>query len=108
MDIEVLRRDALCIVRVNEDTFGETDLAGLGRTVRGLVDEGATGIVLVFRPTCYPYSSVIASLVEYRQMVEKKGGVLTVVQPNEDFQYVLESMSLGDGVKIVSSEEHAG
>ncbi len=105
MEMESLRKGTCQLIRVKQDTFDDAQLEQIGESIGKYLEEGARDVALVFEPTSYPYSKVISYLIQFRAMIEAKAGTLTIVQPNEDFQYVLETMSLGDMVRIVSSEE---
>ena len=71
------------------------------------LSEGARNIALAFPPQTFPYSRLIAALIQCYEMVDEKGGKLAVIEPNEDFMSFFRMINLNNILTIFPSSENS-
>jgi anti-anti-sigma factor len=99
----IVKKDYL-LIKVQQEADGDTDFDQLRKVMTEYIEKGSTKIALSLAINAYPYSKLISALVHCNRLIEKVGGTLAVVQPNQDFLDVLKQTKLDKVFKVFSSE----
>jgi len=73
--------------------------------VSRFLDCGTVRIALSFTPRSFLYSKYITVLAECLDMINRKDGVLAIIQPNNDMLDTLKLIGLDKVIRITHTEE---
>lgn len=93
------------VITIKEDSTLSTDFSLLTETVERQLEEGMMKFALAFAIGLYPYSKLIAYLVQLNKKVTQQGGFLVIVRPNKHFLDALSLTKLDQIIQYVDTEE---
>ncbi len=105
MDMVSSRVHDYVVLKVTEDLSAKSDLSQLKDEIKKLVGKGHVNIALSFTQNSYLHTQTISTLVQCIETVRERGGVLGIVNPNDDIRDVLNTISLDKLVQIFPCEE---
>ena len=103
--IEIDTVNGYQVFRIKEDLALGADFGALTARIEKAIKRGNEKIAIHFTPRSYLYTPTVARLVEYYKLLKDRGGILCLIQPNEEILHVLEMIGLTKLIKIVASED---
>ena len=101
-----IKKNSFIIIRVKENLTLKSDLSSLKSALMRCLGRGQTNFALSFTEKSYFFSHTISMLVECIDMVHKRGGMLGIVNPNNEILDLLHNIGfLEDRLTIFPTED---
>ncbi len=93
------------VITVEEDSTLSTDFSLLTDAITHSLEKGTRRFAIAFAIGLYPYSKLIAYLVQLNKKVLQYNGVLVILRPNKHFLHALALTKLDKVIQYVEDEE---
>jgi len=108
VEIITSRKNGYEILRIQEDLSAKSDLSLVKAKIREYLSRGKVNLALAFTADSYFHTQTISVLVQCIEMVHKQGGLLGIINPNEEIRDILRTINLDKLVRIFASEDSIG
>jgi len=108
VEIITSRKNGYEILRIQEDLSAKSDLSLVKAKIREYLSRGKVNLALAFTAKSYFHTQTISVLVQCIEMVHKRGGLLGIINPNEEIRDILRTINLDKLVRIFASEDSIG
>ncbi len=93
------------VITIEEDSTISTDFSLLTEKVASQLEKGEKRFAFAFAINLYPYSKLIAYLVQLNKRVTEHHGLLVLLRPNKHFLHALSLTNLDQVIRHVDDEE---
>jgi anti-anti-sigma factor len=105
MKIKTSRRGDYCILSVKERVTADTEIDDMIAAVKKCVEEGAVNVAVCFTHDSYLSTRSISALVQCNTLVDRRGGTLAIVEPNQEILDTLDTTGLVNLIRVLASQE---
>jgi len=104
MNAECEVRKGTKIIRIKNDIGLKDDIGDLIGLVKEALQTGIANIALCFTQSSYFNTRSVSVLVQCHEILDEKGGHLSIVAPNPDLLDVLRTIGLECSIAVFESE----
>jgi anti-anti-sigma factor len=105
MNIDVYKKGAYLVFRIQEDVGLSTELSDLRKRIEQELSAGARDVAIAFTQSSYLYTKSIAVLIACSEMIKDAGGHLAIVEANKDILDILSVIDFDKMIRIYGAEQ---